>query len=135
MSLNPPSLDIAELIENANSNPIAVMDVTLFVGEAPATQDVPIQVSVHDTGGFAPDAGSDYRRPTIMVHATGSDYTASYQLAEAVRDALHTLHNETINGARYIAIWQEGEILYLGREENKIHRWSLNFRIHRTPSA
>ena len=125
--MNPPSQDIAEILDNAGilSSGEDVYYSTMPDGVLPC-------ISVHDTGGFEPDAAIDYYKPTVQVRFRAVDYDSAYALAALVLTTLHALYEQTVNSTRYIAIWAMSDILQLGQDENKNHLLSLNFRIHRT---
>lgn len=129
-----PSKDMADILvtdvvqingENAE------FGVNLFVGIAPKSPDA--VVVVLDTGGFDPDAATDYKRPTIQVLVRGAKngYQAAYVLAQAVVTSLHALSNKSQGDSRYSA-WQEGDIISVGNDENDRPILTTNFRLHKT---
>lgn len=129
--MQPPSEDIKDYLEGISS--LALTFATdLFISEMPTTPDN--CVCIYDTGGYEPEANYTYQRPTIQVRVRGAkgEYLAAHEQAQAIRDELHGLHNETINSARYVGIWQEGDIISAGQDDNKRPNVTMNFRIHRT---
>jgi len=130
--MNPSSQDVKDMLESSEHGSIGTFATDLFVHEEPASPDA--CVTVKDTGGFDPDAGLDYRRPTVQVRIRGpkGDFLTAYTKALEVRDALHELHNETWNETRYIGIWQMGDIMDAGNDDNGRPILTVNFRIHRT---
>jgi len=128
--MNSPADDIKDILEAAVSS--WSFGTNLFVAlEPPSPNEV---VSVFDTGGFDPDSNTDLENPTVMVRVRGDrgGYTETYSRARDVKDNLHELANETWNGTRYIGIWQVGDILFIGMDENDRPVFTLNFRIMRT---
>ena len=129
--MNAPSHDIQDILV-ATSSLALTFATDLFVSEMPDTPDE--CVCVYATGGFEPEANFVYERPTVQIRVRGSRgaYVAAHNLTQSIRDALHGLANHTINGARYIGIWCESDILSLGYDKNHRPMLSVNFRIHRT---
>ena len=129
--MNSPATDISVILE-ATSSLALTFGTDLFVSEMPDTPDE--SVCVYDTGGFEPEANFIYERPTVQVRVRGAkgDYVATYTLTQGIRDTLHPLANYTINGARYVAIWCQSDIISLGFDKNHRPMLSVNFRIHRT---
>lgn len=132
--MNAPSDDLKDIMESSQHGSVGTFATDLFVHEEPSSPDA--CVTVRDTGGFDPEAGFDYGRPTVQVRVRGSkgDFLTAYSKAREVIDALHGLHNETWNSTRYIAIWQTGDIMDTGNDDNGRPILTLNFRIHRTAS-
>jgi hypothetical protein len=132
--MNPPCVDVAALLDLPSASPL-VLGTNLFACSEPPAPD--LCVTVLDSGGYAPDSGADYRRPTVQVRVRGTrgDYRGAYVLASSVRDRLHLLHEETVAGsARYAGVWMEGDVNPLGADESERPILTMNFRIHRTPA-
>jgi hypothetical protein len=128
--MNAPSKDIAELLSQTGFGALGTVGVDLFYAYEPAE---PAQViSVIDTGGFDADANKSYDRPTVQILTRATSYDAAYALAETAKLNLNGTQEITINGARYIGIWSQGDIISLGKDANSWHGFSLNFRLHRT---
>lgn len=129
--MNPPSVDVKDILA-ATSTLALVFGTDLFVSEMPHSPDR--CVCVYDTGGFEPEANFVYERPTVQVRVRGAkgQYVSAHSLAQAVRDTLHGLANYTTNGARYVGIWCESDILSLGYDDNHRPLLSINFRLHRS---
>lgn len=129
--MNPPSEDIKDILAAASA--LALTFATdLFVSEMPATPD--LCVTIYDTGGFDPDVNFVYDRPTVQIRVRGDrgEYLVAHGLAQTIRDLLSGEHNYTINGARYIAIWAQGDIISVGYDDNHRPILTINFRLHRT---
>ena len=129
--MQAPSVDIKDILE-ATSSLALTFGADLFVSEMPDTTDE--CVCVYDTGGFEPEANFVYERPTVQVVVRGTKgaYVVAYNLIQGIRNALHALANHTTNGARYIGIWCQSDIMSLGYDKNHRPMLSVNFRIHRT---
>lgn len=132
--MNPPSVDIKDLLD-ADSDVGLTFPTDLFVSEMPKEPD--LCAAVFDSGGFDPDAHIDYQRPTVQVRVRGNKgaYVAAHSLAQAIRDALNGLNDQTVNATRYIGIWVVGDVLSLGQDDNGRPLLSVNFRIHRTAAS
>ncbi len=129
--MQPSSEDVKDILLGISS--LALTYATdLFIAEMPDKPDN--AVCIFDTGGYNPEANYVYQRPTIQVRVRGAKgaYTAAHEQIQAIRDELHALTDTTINGARYVGIWQEGDIISAGPDDNKRPNVTVNFRIHRT---
>jgi hypothetical protein len=129
--MNPPSQDIKDYLA-AQSSLGLTYATDLFVSEMPESPD--LCVAVYDTGGFDPESDYSYERPTVQVKVRGDKgkYLIAHSLLQSIRDVLHATHGETINTGLYVGIWQMGDILFLGYDQNKRPELTANFRIHRT---
>ncbi len=143
MAINAPSVDIKDILiadEPLGSGGL-VFGANLHVNVEPATPD--IVITIYDTGGFSPDAGADYERPTVQIRSRGDQggVVTAYDNLKTIANHLHSnasnliMVNRIINAARYLAMWQEGDIITLGQDENSRPILTANFRIHRTPTS
>jgi len=91
-------------------------------------------VCIYDTGGYDPGVNYTYEKPTIQIRIRGAkgDYLTAHGLSQDIRDTLSGEHNYEINGARYIGIWAEGDVLFVGYDDNHRPILTVNFRLHRT---
>jgi len=129
--MNPPSVDIKDILKSISA--LALTFTTdLFVSEMPHAPDD--CVCVYDTGGENSEVDYVYERPTIQVRVRGAKggYQDGHALAQSIRDELNGLANHTINAARYVGIWVEGDIIALGYDDNHRPLFTVNFRMHRT---
>lgn len=95
------------------------------------------QVCVRNSGGFPGEARADLDRPTVQVMIRGSvsDSTGStLTKAVAVNTALHR-YDGTLSGWTYVDIERQGDLLYLGRDDNQRPLYSLNFTALRSRSS
>lgn len=130
--MNSPERDIRDYLAGLSSLGLTT-GTDLGDGEEPETPDA--FVTVLDSGGEDGESAFTYDRPTIQVRSRGDkggSKETNYSLIKSISDELHGLGNTTINDTRYIGIWRSGDIVSLGKDENK--RWVhvANFRIHRT---
>jgi hypothetical protein len=129
--MNAPSEDVKDMLE-AESSLGLTFATDLFVSDTPDSPDE--CVVVFDTGGEDPAAQHTYEKPTVQIRVRGrkGDYLNAYALAGDVKNVLHGLTDEVLNGARYIGIWAVGDVLFLGQDDNKRPLLTINFRLHRT---
>jgi hypothetical protein len=132
---NMPSDDILDMLV---ADAILVADTTGFVNKEPSENNLkdgdPIAI-VYDTGGFDPDAtGKVLDMPTINVRVKGKpgDTVGAMALAQSIKTALHQRDPETINSARYMGIWQLGDIAFVEDDDRNRPILTANFRMHRT---
>jgi len=130
--VNSPAYDLANILASSAVG-LGSLGVDLFVGREPAT---PNNCSTaFDTGGFDPDTGADYQRPTVQFLVRNIAYNEGWAQANAIRNALHGLYGVVEDGARYIGVWAMGEASHIGYDDNNRALFSVNVRIHRTPTT
>lgn len=127
--MNCPARDIVTILEGSEAG-IGTFEQTLFISREPTSPDNCI--TVYDTGGFDPEVGYDYQRPTVQVRCRNKSYEAGWTLLDEVKSILHGLNNEVVGGARYIGIWTMSDITCIGYDTNNRALFTINFRIHRT---
>lgn len=102
----------------------------IFVGDMPDAPDNII--CLFQSGGFDPSHSFDSRQfeePTFQVRIRNVSYAMADTKAQAIKDALDGQTELTINGNRYISIFQQGDILPLGKDSKNRSELSLNFRV------
>ena len=107
---------------------------SIFVGQEPINTTRDTTVTVFDTGADQdanPKFLIDY--PTIQIRVRGVSYSTVYDLAYDIREKLLGRPSETLNGFRYDGIWVNGDIISLGKDENKRIMLVCNYRIMRDP--
>ena len=131
MALNPPSEDFKDMLEGESSLGL-VFATDLFINKMPSSPDN--VVSIHDASGESPEVNYTYEKPGVQIRVRGAKggYKAAHEQAQDIRNFLHPTGNLTINGARYVGIWAEGDIIPLGDDDNERPLFSMNFRVHRT---
>lgn len=129
--MNPPSEDAKDMLE-AESSLGLEFGTNLFIGEVPEGPDE--LVALFDPPGQDEEANYVYERPSLQARIRGEKgaYQAAYALAESVKNLLKTVSNDTWNSTRYVQIWVQGTINWLGYDKNHRPEFSVNFRIHRT---
>jgi hypothetical protein len=137
--MNTPSQDIMSILTAAGIVSSANADDWFVVGDdMPDTPDRAVRVV--DSGGPPPVLALggvvSYDRPRVQIVVRGKreDKRATEAKARQLRDELHGLENEIWSGARYIAIWAQGDIIEMGKDENGRTLYSINLQIWRKPA-
>lgn len=132
--MNPPSVDIKEILA-AESSLALTYATDLFVSEMPDSPGA--CVAVYDTGGENPESNYIYQRPTVQVRVRGDrgGYVAAHTLAQDIRDTLHDSTGYEASGSRYVGIWCQGDVLFIGYDDKHRPLFSVNFRMHRTVTS
>jgi hypothetical protein len=82
-------------------------------------------ITLYDTGGQDPDSDEqDVFNKTIQIRVRTLNYLETYTKLEQIRDLLIKQTIAGING-----IWMQGDILYIGRDDNDRHLFTTNFRL------
>jgi hypothetical protein len=133
--MNSPAEDIKDIIELSSSGLSLVFATDLFVSKM--KEDVNQCVCIYDGPGGSPEANYDLDYPTVQVRVRGNRmaYREAYALANDIKQLLHGMTNETINGTRYIEIVCSGDIMHIGYDESERPIFSVNFDIMRTPAT
>lgn len=109
---------------------LAGVDTTnCYLGDMPNLPDNII--ALYNTGGFPPNLtldGCKYENPTFQVRVRNLSYVAGIAKCEAIKYALASVSNITINATRYLAIRQMSDILSMGKDSNNRTEFSINFQ-------
>ena len=125
--MNSPALDIANFLEGVP------VETLIYVNEEPA---IPNDcVTIYDTGGSDPMVVDDVYSPTIQVRVRNLDSQAAYAKQYQIRDILVAAKNQIINAVDYVAMWQQGDIISIGRDENNRYILTSNYRLMRSENA
>ena len=128
--MNATSIDIKDVLVAAG---IGTFGGNIFIGSQPDTPDQCIVL--YDTGGFPPESGYKYDRPTIQISIRGEvgGYADAYAKAQLIKDTLHNWKSESWNVlTRYIGVWAMSDAMFLGQDDKHRPEFSVNFLIHRT---
>ena len=127
--MNPPSQDISDILVGAG---VGTFGTDLFISKEPDSPDA--CVTIFDTGGFDPVANYVYDFPTVQIRIRGGkmEYQTAFAKAQDVKDTLHGLSGETWNSTKYVGIWAQGDIIFVGYDESNRPVLTVNFRVHRT---
>lgn len=118
--MTSPAYTIARYLETQNFGEWANdINVSLEPSE-------PVEcITLYDTGGQDPDSDEqDVFNKTIQIRIRTLNYLETYIKLEQIRDLLI---NQTIAGIN--GIWMQGDILYIGRDDNDRHLFTTNFRL------
>lgn len=121
--MNYPALDIANRIESLS------IELLCYTNEEPASPNN--CVTIYDTGGSDPALPGELFLPTIQVRVRDLIYSDAYAKQEQIMLALCVPTEFEINGARYVGVWQQGDITSIGRDENNRYILTANYRIER----
>lgn len=108
----------------------AGVQTPLFLAFMPDT-NANAKVSIHATGGYAPNIAARIDEPTIQIFAKAKDYEDGYTILEQIRDVLINTQDVIVGDTRYMAVHQQGDIADMGFSDNYFS-FSLNFRLYKT---
>lgn len=106
-----------------------VTDGSVFFGEEP--KDPNDCVTIYDTGGGDPFPDIELYDTSIQIRVRDTKYTEAYAKQNQIREALIIPTTFEINGTRYIGVWNQGDIISLGRDQNNRAILTSNYRIER----
>lgn len=114
--------DIGSLLTSVNSN--------IFYNDLPDTPDNCISIfysggqpSIHNLNSQAPTL----EKPTFQVRIRNTSCATAETQAESIKDILNGKTSTTINGTLYEAIWLQGDIFNLGRDDRERTNLTVNF--------
>ncbi len=125
--MNSPAFDIAVFLE-----PL-ISEAVVFVNEEPVSPNN--CVTIYDTGGADPMVVDDVYSPTIQVRVRNLDSQSAYAKQYQIRDILVAAKNQIINAVDYVAMWQQGDIISIGRDENNRYILTSNYRLMRSANV
>ena len=101
----------------------------VYVGREPLS---PVDVvTVYDTGGLPDVLVDDVSEPSIQVRVRAADYVQGYAKAQAARRALQAATGVTIEGGQVVQWIGQGNILYIGRDDQDRCLFTDNYRMMR----
>ncbi len=104
----------------------------LYVGLEPST---PADcVCVFETPGGPPQLTMDiekYEYPSVQIRVRNTDWQTGWNLAEAIKTALHGRAQETWNGALYTVITVANGPFHLDWDDNHRARFIININMQR----
>lgn len=96
----------------------------VYVGSLPTTPDN--VVAIRPSGGYSRSLSGTYvEEPTFQALIRHTSYATGEALCTTVKTALH---GKTTT--KLLMVQQQGDVLYLGRDGNDRHEWSMNFRCY-----
>jgi hypothetical protein len=115
-------VDIGSLLTGVNNN--------IFYNDRPDTPDNCIviyytggQPSVHNMNTQAPTL----EKPTFQVAIRNTSCATAETQAEEIKDILNGKTSTTINDTLYEAIWLQGDIFNLGKDDRERSILTINF--------
>jgi hypothetical protein len=103
---------------------------SIFIGDYPDTPDNII--TLFHSGGFDPShsfTAKEFEEPTFQVRIRNTSYAMASEKGELIKDALDGRTELVINGNRYLSVFQQGDILPLGKDSKNRTEFTLNFRV------
>lgn len=96
----------------------------IYRGSMPSTPDN--VVCIYNSGGYERDSsGTEVEEPTFQIVVRNTDFDAAEALCNTIKDLLHGKST-----TKFLNIFQQGDILPLGRDENNRTELSMNFRCY-----
>jgi len=125
MAEYPPSVGAKSLL----AAHVAISGWQIEVGAMPDKPDNVI--TIYDTGGQAPNPKWLLDFPTLQVMVRGAvgTYLATFIEAKAVKDILLGTPSQNLNSDRWVSITQNGDLGFLGRDEDERPLFSVNFAL------
>jgi len=102
---------------------------SVFIGEEPLSPND--CVTIYDTGGGDPFPDIEFYDTSIQIRVRDTKYTDAYAKQNQIREALIIPTTFEINGTRYIGVWNQGDIISLGKDQNNRAILTSNYRIER----
>lgn len=126
--MNSPAIDIKDMIVAAG---LGVFGTTLHIASMPDTPD--LCIALYDIAGLSAELNYDWQMPGVQVQCRGKAgvYTDAYDKLAAISAYLHG-RQETINGAVYKLIQQEGDISHVSTDDTRRPLLTTRFQIQRT---
>lgn len=126
--MNPATEDIKDIIIAGG---LGTFQTDLFIADFPDTPDSCTVVAL--APGGAPGLWYEWERPgvQILVRGAANGYTSANATINEIAALLHG-YQDTINSARYALIQQQGNVLYIGKDESTRPVFSANFLVQRT---
>ena len=130
--MNSIPVDIKDLLE-AESSLGLEFGTNLFIAKEPST---PVNtVTIFDGLSSAPmltfTKGENYYYDAIQIRVRNNSYLVGDALAQDIRDALHGIGQETVNGTLYSVIYCSNGPAHLGWDDNGRAIIILNFEVQR----
>ena len=100
--------------------------------------DKPDQIIyINDTGGLPPNPKWLLDFPTIQVVVRGAvgTYLDTFREAKAVKDLLMGADSQDILGDRWVSITMNGDLGFIGRDEDERPMFSINFALIIEPQS
>lgn len=146
--MNPVSVDIANMLQNANGDwdesdwgyldwatGLGQIGAAIYVGQEPSEPNN--CVTIFDTPGrptellLNPDLGNNYEYAAVQIRIRNNNYRSGWFMADAIRNSLHGRANETWNEALYTVINCTSSPAFLEWDGNNLVKFIINLEIQR----
>jgi len=133
--MNASSVDIVEILDASGESSgfdDLVFATNLFIGKEPATPKN--CVTIFDTPGFSPELNlktQGYEYPSVQIRVRSTKYIDGWNLIERIKNALHGLDHQTVNGTLYTVIYCSSGPALLDWDDNGNPRFICNFNLQR----
>ncbi len=126
--MNSPAVDIKDMLVAGG---FGVFGTTLHIASMPTAPD--LCIALYDIAGLGAELNYEWQMPAVQVQCRGKAgvYTDAYNKLAAISAYLHG-RQETINGAVYKLIQQEGDISHVSTDELRRPLLTTRFQIQRT---
>jgi hypothetical protein len=119
---------------------VGTLQTDMFLGWMPDTPDacVAVMEGIGDEAleTFGSTSATNIERPGLQILCRGAkdDYDAPRIKAEAAKDALQDVTNQSLSGTLYQRISMRQPPSMIGRDENGRILISVNFNVHKDPN-
>lgn len=127
--MTAPSISAKDLLVAAGAGVFGDAAATwpIWIGRMATEPDNAIYIA--DSGGVASEAKWLLDYPTITILIRGRDYSSAYDKARDVKNILHSLPSQDLNGDRWVSCLIVGDLNYIGMSDKDRPTFSLNFRL------
>lgn len=108
-------------------------DWSVFVGREPL--EPANVVTVYDTGGGPAVLIPDLRDPNVQVRVRSETYDDGWQIANSAYEALAVPTGVSVPDALIVSWFAQGDINYIGRDDQDRPLFTVNFSVMRDGSA
>lgn len=127
----------SDLLKALLTTHVGVSGWQLEIGMMPDSPD--IVIGLIDTPGIGQDPNPkwllDYPSCQVMVRGAASGYLAVRDEARAVKDILLGITSQDVLGDRVVAINMQGDVGFIGRDEDMRPLFALNFALIVEPQS
>lgn len=116
--------DIGQYLQ---SQGIGTLGVDIFLGILPSESDNCI--ALFEYAGSPPDLHWNGEYPGLQVMVRNADYPAGRVKIEQVKNTLHGLYEQVLNGTRYLLIKAKQSPECLGLDDNQRYEFVINFDV------
>ncbi len=94
-------------------------------------------ININDTGGLTPNPKwlLDYPNIQVLVRGETNGYLGTFREAKAVKDILLGAPSQDLNSDRWVSITQNGDLMFIGRDESDRPVFSINFALIIEPQS